>query len=349
LTGLRLLRSASSTPRVLVSQSSLALGGLLLLALALFPAPVAAQGACPGTITQNYTLSGDLTASATDSNPCITVAADNVMVNLAGHTLDVSALGNSAVAIETGVTNNTAIVGGGGKVVTAYSADSTVPAAAIDTQGGQNVTVTGVDVWNVTSSCTPGNASSTNQRNLNFGTAISVSNVTGASISSNDIECYRVGITVSASNIPRGSTGDISGNILINNTYNNSAAATTVVSAGILLDSSSGWTIQNNNGSYNGSLDGSYACASEATGCSPAIQLTGTSTGNSVLSNSVYNNLGPGIYTGPVTYRNKIQTNIATNNALADLWDAVPPHSSNNWNKNTCGTELGSVSPQKCP
>jgi len=332
---------------------TLGTGALVLFVATCFPGHAAAQtitGCSATPLMANATLAGNITASNTDPTPCLTVGADNVMVNLAGYTLDVSALGNNAIAIETGTTSNTGILGGGGKIVTAYSGNPTSPSEAIDTQGGNNTTITNVTFWNVTSSCTPGDSNSTNQRNLNFGTAIRMTNVTGASISANDIECYRTGIVVSGSDVPRKGTGMISGNTLINETYNNVAANTSITSAALILDSSSGWTIQMNNVTYSGSPDGSYGCGSSATGCTAAIELTGTSNGNSVINNSqVTLNFGPGIGTGPLTYRNKIQQNYAPYNAVADLWDEVPPHSSNNWNKNTCQSELGSVSPQKCP
>jgi parallel beta-helix repeat protein len=347
LGNLRCFARNHSSPRAF---SSLMLGALALFALALFPTPAAAQTTCPGTITGNLILSADIVASAGDLNPCITVGGDGLMVNLSGYTIDISALGNAGVAIDTGNTSGTAIVGAGGEIVTAYTATSST-VAAITTASSTNITVTGLKIWNVTSSCTPGDTGSTNQRNLNAGNAMLMSNITGGSINTNDIECYQTGITVSASDIPRKGTGDISNNNFVNNTYNNSAAGTSVASAGLVLDSSSGWTIQNNFASYNGSLDGSFSCVVLDPGCFAAIRLTGTSNGNSVLTNNVYDNFGPGIYTGPSTSRNKIQSN--TNifaNAVYDLWDDVPPHSSNNWNKNSCPDgALGSVSPQRCP
>lgn len=329
--------------------SPLLLGALALAATALFPATAAAQTTnCPGLTGGNLSLTQDIVAVSGDPNPCIQITTDNVTVNLGSHKIDISALGNAGVAIDTGNTTGTVIVGTSGTIVTAYTS-TTSGVAAITTASSTNLVISGVNIWNTTASCTPGNASSNNQRNQNAGNGMLLNNVTGANISNNDFECYQTGMTISTSAIPRRGTGSVSGNYFINDTYDNTANGTSVASAALVVDNSSGWTIQGNTVSYSGSLDGTSGCYVLDTGCFAAIRLTGSSNGNSVLSNTLFNNFAPGIYTGQFTSQNKIQSNTNSNNPVADLWDDVPPHSSNNWNKNACpdGT-LGSVSPQRC-
>jgi parallel beta-helix repeat protein len=343
--GLRniLLSGGNNAPKAL--KRACRLGALAALVLGFAPGRAAAQ--CPGNITANYSLSGNLTATTADPNPCITVGADNVTVNLAGFTLNVSAQGDAAVAIETGISNNATIVGGGGTIITAYSSGAAT--AAIDSKGGSNVTVTGVTLANE-----PGaTLCSTNARtNTNWGTGISLNAVTGGNLSANIVSCYQTGISVQNSSIPRRGTGTISGNDLEGNTFDMFGSGQGgVYSAGLVLTNSSGWTVDGNTIDYNGSEDTNQGCTSNGTtviSCAFGLQIINGSSSNSITNNTVNTNFIGGIYTGPATSKNSIIGNTATNNGLYDLYDDSPGHG-NAWRKNTCYTAGGSVSPQKCP
>src|SRR5579885_2160946 len=246
--------------------------------------PCSSRAQCPGTITNNLVLQGDLTATASDTNPCIVVGADNLTINLNGHTLDVSALGDSAVAIDTGGHSGTTIVGNGGSIITAYA--SSAAASAIHASGGSATTITGVTMTNAPATC----PTSGNQQANGFGTAIRIENASGASVTANQI-------TFSGSNLPSGCKS----------------------STGQLQD------------------------------CSPALQLLQNASNNEINSgNQVRSNYGPGIYAQAGTSGNRITNNTALFNPTGDLWDDNPTRS-NFWNKNTCGLEVGSVAPQKCP
>jgi hypothetical protein len=62
--------------------------------------PISVNGACPGTITSNLTLSADADLGAT-SGSCITVNGPYVEVDLAGHVLTNSAVGGTAITCTT--------------------------------------------------------------------------------------------------------------------------------------------------------------------------------------------------------------------------------------------------------
>lgn len=361
-----MFRLIRSTTRVF-PRSFLALEALALLAFVLFPGRVAAQtitGCSSTPIMTSSTIPNSITAASTDPDPCISIGADNVTITFnPGVTVNISAFGDNGVAIDAASTSGTIIsgpgsnVGGPANIVTAYSGPATAAgtAAAIRSSTTSNITISGLTIWNVTSTCTPGlisNGATTNQANQNWGTAISIANASGATISANVFECYQTGISVSASAIPSKDVGEIAGNGFYNIMFDNSfSASSTVISAAILLDSSSGWSIDGNTVNYSGSRDASYYCnTSDYGNCSPAIQLTGTSNGNLVNGNFAADNFGPTIYTGPNTAKNKILSNNITPGGSPDLWDAVPPRSTNAWRQNTCPDgALGSVGPQKCP
>ncbi len=302
--------------------------------------PCSSRAQCPGTITNNLVLQGDLTATASDTNPCIVVGADNLTINLNGHTLDVSALGDSAVAIDTGGHSGTTIVGNGGSIITAYA--SSAAASAIHASGGSATTITGVIMTNAPATC----PTSGNQQANGFGTAIRIENASGASVTANQITCYLVGIAVVNSVVPRRGTGLLSGNILTNNTNPSLLGA-----AGIVLQASSGWSVQNNQITFSGSNlpSGCKSSTGQLQDCSPALQLLQNASNNEISSgNQVRSNYGPGIYAQAGTSGNRITNNTALFNPTGDLWDDNPTRS-NFWNKNTCGLEVGSVAPQKCP
>jgi parallel beta-helix repeat protein len=295
---------------------------------------------CPGTITANLVLQSDLIATASDPNPCIVVGADNLTINLNGHTLDVSALGDSAVAIDIGSHSGTTVVGNGGAIVTAYA--SSAAAAAIHISGGSATTITGVIMTNAPSACSTTGSPQAN----GYGTAIRIENATGASVTANQISCFLVGIAVANSVVPRRGTGVVSGNTLTNNTNPSLLGA-----AGILLQSSSGWSIENNQITFSGSNlpTGCKSSTGQLQDCSPALQLLGNASNNEITNgNQVRSNYGPGIYAQAGTSGNRITNNTALFNPTGDLWDDNPTRS-NFWNRNTCGLEVGSVAPQKCP
>lgn len=303
-----------------------------------WPAALKAQN-CPGTITTGFTLSSNLTATSNDSNPCISIGADNITINLNGNTLDISALGDSGVAIETNGHFGITIVGNGGTILTGYTSSSA--AQAIHISGASGNTVTGITFTNNQSTCsTTGNTPANG-----FGTAILVENASGAAVTSNKIYCYLVGIAVANSAVPRRGTGQIAGNTLTNNTN------PTLLGAAIQLSGSSGWTIENNQATYNGGnlTNGCKDSSGHLSNCSAALQLINNSHDNEITNlNFVHTNYGPGIYAASGTSGNRITSNDAQFNPTGDLWDDNPTRT-NFWNKNTCGLEVGSVAPQKCP
>lgn len=324
------------------------LGVMLLLAIGFLPGRAAAQtGACPGVITANFTLSQNITAASGGQNPCIILGADNLTVNLGAYTIDVSNLGDSGVAISTGTTSNTTIVGNGGKIVTAYTDSGAVGTSAIEATGGTNLTITGVKVVNE-----PGGAPCTQGRtDENWGTGIKLDTVTGATVSGNSVSCFQTGISVQNSAIPRQGTGSISGNTLLYNIYDmNAAQQSGVYSAGLVLSNSSGWSVSGNTIEYNGSDDKNATCVSSPPAeisCSFGLQILLNSNNNSIQSNTVNSNYVGGIYTDPTTSKNTISGNTAQVNGIYDLYDDAPAHS-NSWHHNTCNTVGGSLSSHTC-
>lgn len=336
-------------PRILRRAGLLA--AVALFSLCLFPSRAAAQTpACPGTVNGDYILSGNIVATSADTSPCITVTGDGHTINLAGYTIDITNLnGGAGVAIETGTTNNTTIVGNGGQIVTAYT--STAVGTAIDSQGGTNLSISGITFSNdsATNPCT-----SQSRTNLNYGVGITLNGVTGATVSANTLSCYQTGISVQNSVIPRRGTALVSGNNMTDETFDMAQANQSgVYSAGIVLSNASGWSVENNYISYSGSTDENSTCvpASSSTSlisCSFALQIITGSSGNSITGNNVFSNFSGGIYTGPDTSKNKILSNNVVGNTGYDLFDDAPNHS-NAWRKNTCSSEGGNVSPQRCP
>jgi parallel beta-helix repeat protein len=334
-----LLSGWARTPLAL--KQACRLGAVAVLALGFLPSRAAAQ-ACPGPVSGTYTLTGNITATTGDTSPCITVAQSGTTVNLSGYTIDVSALGNGAVAIETGTTSNTTIVGNGGTIVTNYQSGNS---SAIDSTGGSNITITGVKIENEPN----GSPCAQLRTDTNYGNGITLQTVTGATISSNTISCYQYGVSVQNSAIPNKGTGSISGNTLTYNNYDMNSTGNTIYSAGLVLGNSSGWSVTNNSISFNGSDDVNATCVSQTPNivtCAPALQVITNSNGNSIQNNTVNNNYGVGIYAGPTTSHNVFSGNTATNN-LVDVWDDSPSHS-NHWHHNTCVKTGGNLSSHAC-
>lgn len=333
-------------------KKALRLGALAALALGFAPGRAAAQSTnittCQSNpITTSVTLGGDLVATATDTSPCISVGADGLTVNLAGHKLDISALGDGAVAIETGTSSNTTIVGNGGTIITDYTSSG----SAIDSTGGTNLTVTGpMSIFNET---TPGQLCAYQDGDKYYGTGISFNGVTGGSIGMITVSCYQNGISVQNSNIPTNGSGSISGNTLTYNTYSMYGGTSEVYSAGLVLSNSSGWSVSGNNIYYDGSRSPNGICTSPSstTGvntCAFGLQIINGSSSNSLTGNTVDSNFSGGIYTGPDTTGNSIISNIAQTNGQWDLWDDAPAHHANTWHRNTCGTAGGTLNPHSC-
>lgn len=331
-----------SAPKAL--KRAFRLAAIAALALGFAPSRAAAQNTLTGC--QQITSAGTYVLQpgfAVNANPCFVVSVDNVEINLNGQTIDMTGYGNSGVAIQTGTTNNTTIIGGG-TIVTAYSSSSA--GAAIEATGGTGLTITGVNIENGlnTNLCLAPSAgtASTNQE---WGTGISISGVTGASISSNDVCFYQTGISVQNSNIPNRGTGSITGNELNWNTYSMVNGTSGIYSAGLVLSNSSGWTVSQNVIEYNGSMDPSSLCSPTANvlTCSPAVQIINGSSGNTITYNDpVDDNFGPGIMTGSDTSKNSITFNTLGNNDLYDLYEDGAGHG-NKFQNNTCGTVGGSL------
>lgn len=346
--GLRalLLSGWTCAPRVLKQAGYL--GAVALFALGFLPSRAAAQAqGCPAApITSDLTLTGSITAAAGGPNPCIVIGASGLTVNLADNSINVSALGNSGVAIANGTNSNTTIVGNGGTIVTAYTTSSAANTAAIESTGGTNLTVTGVTLENEP---TTGSLCGQTRSDQNWGNGISLDAVSGATISSNNVTCFQNGISVANSSIAHRGVGSISGNTLTYNNFDMVGANQTVYSSGLVLSYSSGWTVNGNTINYNGSYDLNYGCSSNAPNlisCAFGLQIIHNSSSNTIESNTVESNYVGGIYTGPTTSKNVIEGNTVLNN-LFDVWDDAPSHS-NRWSKNTCATYGGTLNSRAC-
>ena len=335
---------------------TLGLGSVIVLALMFLPSTAAAQGniaACGTTISTagTYTLTTNLTA-ASGSGPCITIGVGGVTVDLTNgattYTIDVTQEGDSGVGVDAGNYVNTTIENG--TILTDYTTSSADTSAAIEVAGGSGLTITGVHVINEPNGTECG---TTQRTNSGYGTGISVSSVSGANISGNSAYCYEYGIYVQGSAIPSKGTGNIAGNDLEGDTFQMSTTSGEVYSAGLVLSASSGWTVSGNTVAYNGSWDDtSLETCSSAIGslitCSFGLQIVNASSGNSITSNSVYQNFIGGIYTGPDTSGNKIIGNTLSNPDY-DMYDSAPVRS-NTWRRNTCtsGINGGTVPKNAC-
>jgi parallel beta-helix repeat protein len=328
------------------------LAAIAALALGFAPSRAAAQTTttttindCQATpITTNVVLGNNIIASSGWTGPCITVGADGLTIDLSTFTLDVSQTGSPTVAIENGTHNNTTITSSGGTIITNFPYGST--ASAIDSQGGINLSITSVTLENE-----PGNTpcALTFRTTTNGGTGISISSMTGASISANTVYCYQTGIFVQNSAIPRKGTGNISGNNLHDNSYDMKQGTAGVNSAGLILNNSSGWTVSGNTIDYNGSYDANSGCTYDATtnvmSCAFALQVVNSSSGNDVSNNTVNNNFGGGIYADATTSSNKFVGNTVLNNTVPDIFDEG---SHNGWHKNVCTSAGGNLGPNAC-
>jgi hypothetical protein len=338
------------------------LAALAALVLGFAPRRAAAQTpACPGTITQNLTLTADIVANTSDTSPCITVGNNGLTINLGNYKIDVSSFGNAGVAISTGATNNTSIVATGGTIITAYTSGATSSTAAIQASGGSGLTISGVNIlneWNTETTLSlcqnPRSGAPVTPPNpvQEYGTGISLSNVTGATIGSNYVCFYQYGVYVQGSTIPSTGSGTISGNTLNWDAYNMSGSTNEIYSAGLVLDGSNGWTVNGNTIYQDGSASAGGTCVSPSSTsglntCSWALQVINGSSSNSLSSNDTEYNFIGGIYTGVDTSGNKITGNTSLNNFSYDMWDDAPSHA-NAWHHNTCSTEGGTLPAHTC-
>ncbi len=167
-------------------------------------------------------------------------------------------------------------------------------------------------------------------------TGIIVLGRSGVSLSGNDVSNHAFGLRVDNVPCPDGDAACV----LAGNTLHDNSCQ------GILLVTSSGYTLARNVAHRNGALD-----------CFPrgGITLVFGSTANTIVNNDSSDNNGFGIRTGfgwlagipgPAS-GNHIINNTATGNALANLSQLVP--SVNSWNDNNrCNTEDGTVPPSVC-
>jgi parallel beta-helix repeat protein len=338
-----------SAPKAL--KRAFRLAAIAALTLSFAPSRAAAQTpGCPqGPLTSNLTLTADITATTADTTPCITIGADNVTLNLGGHTINITALGDTGVAISTGTTNNTTIIGNNGTIKTEYSSALAANTGAIESTGGTNLSISGVTLQNLPG----GNPCLTvgTDPDTNWGMGISANGVTGATIGSNTISCYAFGIYIQSSAIPSGAPGSISGNNLSFNAYY-MAGGPEIYSAGLVLSNSSGWSVSGNTIQDNGSPSPNGICTSPTSGtgvntCAFGLQIINGSTSNTISSNTVDSNFVGGIYAGPDTSGNTFSLNTALTNALWDVWDDAPSHA-NSWHRNTCGSAGGTLNSHMC-
>lgn len=323
------------------------LSALALFVLGFAPRPAAAQTpgitACPGTITTSVVLGGNITAS---QSPCITIGADNVTVNLANYSIDMTGVANpdTAVAIDAGAHANTTIESG--TILTSYSTTAADTTAAIEASGGSNLNVNNITLTNEPSvtACV-----SQSRTNTNYGTGILLNGVTSGSIGSNKVTCYQTGISLQGSNVPRQGTGSIAGNTLTDDTYNMVTGGNAIYSGGLVLSNSSGWSVNNNDIEFTGSYDQSYGCSpvGNVLSCSFALQIINGSSDNTIDTNTVRNNFVGGIMTGTDTAKNSITGNTVLNNGLYDLYEEGRGHG-NNFRNNTCQTVGGNLSQRAC-
>lgn len=337
----------NSAPAVLKRACRLA--ALAALALGFAPGRAAAQAtmitSCQASpITTSVTLQQSIVAPAGWTGPCITVGADNLTVNLGSFTIDVSAVGDTGVAVNAAAFNNTTIVSG--TVITNYTTSAADSTAAIEATGGSNLTVSGVTLENEPNASPCAMTGNTDQ---NYGTGISVNAVSGGTIGSNSASCFQTGIVVQNSAVPRQGTGSVSGNTLTWNTFAMQGGTSQVNSAGLILSNSSGWSVSSNLIEYAGSTDPNYACSVTGTvlSCAFGLQIINGSSNNDITNNTVDSNFVGGIMTGSDTAKNSVQSNTALSNGLYDLYEVGQGHG-NNFRHNTCSTVGGNLSLRAC-
>jgi hypothetical protein len=326
------------------------LGVLAALVLGFAPSRAAAQNTLSGcqtiTLAGTYSLqTGGITAS---TSPCLIVASDNVTINLSGQALDMTTLGDIAVAISVGdgTTSYVNTTISNGTISTAYTS-SLATGAAIEINGGSGLSISGVTVQNLPNSGTA--CAQTSNLDQNYGTGISISGVTGGTIGPNKVTCYQTGLSVANSSVAKGASGTISGNTLEWNTYY-MGGGNQVASGGLVLSNSSGWTVSNNTIEFNGSADPNGTCLTSGTvlTCMAGLQVINGSSGNSISpNNSASSNFVVGIMTGSDTAKNSITSNTALNNGLYDLYEVGHGHG-NSFRTNTCATVGGNLSLRAC-
>jgi parallel beta-helix repeat protein len=296
-------------------------------------------------LTTSVTLGQSIAAPTGWAGPCLTVGSDNVTINLATFTIDVSAAGDAGVAINAGAFNNTTI-NGNGTITTNYTTSAADASAAIEATGGSNLNVSGLTIENL-----PGGSpcAQINNSDQNYGTGISVNTVAGGTIGPDVVSCYQTGINVQNSSVPRQGAGSISGNTLNWNTYYMGGASSETYSGGLVLSNSSGWTVSNNQIEFTGSVSPSYDCTPTGTvlTCAFGLQIINGSSNNSITGNTVSSNFVGGIMTGSDTAKNSIMSNTALNNGLYDLYEVGQGHG-NNFRSNTCNSVGGSLTLRAC-
>ena len=335
------------------------LGSLLVLAFMFLPSTAAAQST-PGpvsgcetiSVSGVYTLSGPIMPSGL---PCFDITADNVTLNLSNFSINAISEGNTGSVITVGA--NTGVTIEGGSITTGYSSSLANANAAIEATGATNLTVTGVTIQNQDSSATVQcqlTASGTWPSGMqNHGTGIYLNNVAGGNVSANSVSCYDYGIYLQGSAVPSNGQGTITGNTVEGNTWTMTLGTQDVLSGGIVLDGSSGWTVNNNTVDYNGGPDNTTAgCNNTGTGelitCQFDLQVIHGSSGNSITLNTVELGFTGGIYAGPDVSRNSFTQNTLNAMPFAGLFSSAPNKLKNSWSKNSCGTtQSGGTVPHK--
>jgi hypothetical protein len=297
------------------------------------------------TITSNSTLAANIVAA---QSPCIVFGADNIALFMDGHTIDMTAVGLGAVAIET-VGHTNVRVEGPGTVLTeetfpcspAVDPPPVVPPGSITVSGGSNVRVRDVSVQNVGPMGTPLNVAT------RCGTGIVLNATPGALLLDNLVDSYARGIwVVNSSNISGGGASLIGHNTLTNN-----SSGVDAPSFGLALDGTSDWVVVHNIATANGGPTHIEAGITMTT-----ILGASGSNENQIVGNTTDMNVGSGIEVSFGSTGNKIVNNHATGNnqTLADLADDNAPAfvspGVNTWMfNNVCGSERGDIPPGVCP
>ena len=281
------------------------------------------------TITQDAFLATDIVATI---SPCITFGADNVTLHMSSHTIDVRPLGNAGIAIHSNGRSNVKIHGarlgntnfGAGFVLAEFTAPAPNSNAVL-IQGGSNVTVERLHVWNTLPDF-PGGAVPFEQRG---GSGIVIAGANEAAVRSVFVGAFARGIVVVDSHSsPRASEISRSGV--------DSAAALNETSFGILLHRSSGWNVSRTTVTGSGKI----GLTESGIGLVQAYN-------NTIATNEPDGNAGPGI-SAQLSGGNTITHNLARSSASPDLVD-IDPVAPNSWTEdNVCEDEAGAVPPSVC-
>ncbi len=311
----------------------------------LWPSVAAAQTAIThcGPVAADSVLVADLTASPGDPGPCLKVVADDVTLNLNGHTVDVRALGPAGTAIAVEHRARVRIEGsttpGVRATLLAGFASSSGQPAAVVVRNSQSISLAGLRIVNSEPrrSWCPEPAS-------RFGAGILLEDVAASRVFSNQVECFAIGIAARAGS--QAPPSRIEYNVLLNDSN------PLLPSAGLVLVGVTGWQVVGNFISGSGSNRQPAATGTEAP--SGALMLLDTS-GCTLEANTVQNNPAPGIVLAGHSSANRITGNTAqgsmepaTGAIFADLWDRSLGRA-NTWEGNVCGQSRGRVAPQGCP